>query len=178
MATLLLPPGVATLMRDEIIRRACRDWKLWHLTQDPDAVVDVGKGTVPNLVARVLGDALTPVYANIAAIGRAWLIRNTFGERLDLRVAEHGLTRQGQTPATGYIQIETVAGGGNVVAGDVLTYEPTGVRYETRATALYQNGQYVQVAALDLGTQGNLDPGVRLTWRSPRSGAPTRAAGS
>lgn len=159
-----LPDDVRVLDRDTSMRLYLRDYQ----NRIPDA--DTGPNTLPNHDAALVANALMVLFNNAVVTGRATNLRGQTGARLDRTGASEGVARPPATAATGRVEITASAGGTTIILGDELTEPNTQTRYTCSATALYADGDPVPIESVDPGPAGNLAPGTRLRWTSPRSG--------
>ena len=159
-----LPDDVRVLDRDSWKSRYLRDYAI----RIPDA--DTGPNTLPDHDASTLADGMMILMNNVVVIGRATKLRGQTGARLDRTGASEGVARPPATAATGRVTITASAGGTTILDGDELTEPNTKTRYTCSRTAFYASGDLVPVTSVDPGPAGNLAPGTRLRWTSPRDG--------
>lgn len=170
-----LPGEMIVPTRSDLLSRFIRDWQIRQNIQDPARPVDVGPKTIPYLLGTLVADALLPIIANNLAIGRATLLQNARGTRLDKLAVAQGTRRLDATSSTGYVTVGASVGGGIIQAGDVLVQEYTGNRFQVLVTNLYLDGNQVPVQALDTGPETNIDAGTVLTFSNPRQGINPKA---
>lgn len=170
-----LPGEMIVPTRSDILSRFIRDWKIRQNLQDPTRPVDVGPKTLPYLLGTLIADAFLPVMSNVLAIGRATLLRNARGTRLDALAEAQGTSRLEATSSTGYVTVLTSTAGGQIQEDDELEQELTGNRFRVLKTDLYTNGTQVPVEALDTGPETNLDAETVLIFTNPRQGINPKA---
>lgn len=159
-----LPDDVQVLARDTMKQRYVRDYR----NRIPDA--DTGPNTLPDHDASILADAMMILMNNVVVIGRATNLRGQTGARLDRTGEAEGVDRPPATKASGLVEITASVGGTTILEGDELTEPNTQSRYICTETALYADGDTVPIESVDPGPAGNVDPGTRLVWTSPRAG--------
>lgn len=151
--------------RDKRIADYERDYGL----RMPDA--RVGEGTLPGIDARILADALGPLDAEASRMADDAVLENKTIDQLKIRAKELGLPELlPAVGASGELDIVTSLGGATILAGTIATYEPTGIKYQCTATAVYSTGDRVPVQAVDTGPNTDLHVGATLKWNSPPSG--------
>ncbi len=151
--------------RDESIAKYERDYRL----RMPDA--RVGEGTLPGIDARLCADMIGPLYAEASRFADDAVLENKTLAELKVEAGELGLVEiLPAVGASGFVTVITSGGGATILTGTLALYEPTGVKYQCTATALYTNGSQVPVQAIDTGPNTDLAPGSTLKWQSPPSG--------
>ncbi|MGB9903035.1 MAG: baseplate J/gp47 family protein [Desulfotomaculales bacterium] len=134
-------------------------------------------------------DALSPAaielaqaYIELDRVIKLGFVQTTYGQYLDYRAAEHGLTRKAATKATG--QVTITGSPGTVVPAGSLFATGAGVQFATTAeVTISETGQVTaNIEAVVAGTSGNVPasaitvipvsiPGVTtVTNASPTSG--------
>jgi len=164
-----IPEGFYTPTRDDVVADAKNSWTVRSLEADPTKAVDVGPGTFPGLVAEVLGDLAMPQYANQLTVAKSWLVKNTFGARLE-RLAieklgpEDGLRRPA-IGATGYVEAtKIIAGGAHIDTTVTLTDQVSGLRFRVLEEKDYLDGDPIPIIGVDTGPATNLAHGTVLQF--------------
>jgi baseplate J-like protein len=156
-----------TLPDDGIIvknRDAMRDlWLRCVKIRNPEA--SIAQDTQPWIDASVMADVLVPMGMNARTIGRSIPLSEVSGNRLDQRLVECGLPeRFPETGSQGAVTINASSTGAYITAGTECTDTDNGLRFKCTTSGLYQNGANVPIAAIDTGTQTNIDPGKIMIW--------------
>lgn len=111
-------------------------------------------------------DALAPVaielaqaYIELDRVIKLGFAQTTYGQYLDYRAAEHGLSRKAATKATGQVVI-TGANGTEVPAGSLFA-TGAGVLFQTLADVIISTGQVIaNIEAVEPGASGNVPTGA------------------
>jgi hypothetical protein len=102
---------------------------------------------------------------NARTIGRSIPLSEVSGDRLDQRLAEHGLPeRFPETGSQGSVTIIASSTGAYITSGIEGTDTDNGLRFKCVTSGLYQDGDTVPIAAVDTGTQTNLKAGSKIIW--------------
>lgn len=170
-----IPEDFYTPTRDREVEANKRSWEVRHLEVDDSKPVDVGPGTFPAIAAEVVADLVMPHYSNELVTAKSWLVRNTFGERLDRlareRLGEEDGRRKEATGGTGYMEAtKIVAGGAHIDTTITLVHQPTGVRVRVLIEQDYLDGDPIPIIGVDTGPSTNLDAGAELQFESPPPG--------
>jgi hypothetical protein len=167
-----LPSGLILPDREALATRARRDWKINFLRANPTANIDIGPKSIPYIAGATIGDALLPLFSNCFIIARSFLIRQTFGERLDRKAAEKGIQkRKDATGAVGYVSPTTATTGGTIAFGDELTHPASGLKFVfISPTKTYFTGDPVAIQGTSTGPATNLPAGTVLLISNPRQG--------
>ncbi|MBA2687505.1 MAG: baseplate J/gp47 family protein [Gemmatimonadaceae bacterium] len=165
------------ILPDQLIVRDRSEWEAAYLRsyrlRDPEA--DTRADTQPSIDAKTLADQLVVQSQNARRLAQSIPLSEVTGDRLDQRLVELGLPpRFPDLGSSGFVIANTSTGGAHIFAGDELTTEDQGLRFQCITEGDYSSGDYVPVAAIDAGPQTNLDAGTLLIWSFPRPGcAPT-----
>lgn len=170
-----VPNGFITPIRDAVEADAKNSFLVRQMQADPTKTVDVGPKSFPDVASKVIADIAMPIYANDLACVRSWLVRNTFGARLD-RLAleklgpEDGLRREA-IGASGYIEATKIeTGGADMDENTTLVHQPTGLRFRVVAAATYADGDPISIVGIDTGPDTNLDALAELVFESQPPG--------
>ena len=157
--------------RDAIATLGRRQWGIRH-KQAGGRPLDIGTRSLPWVITQFIADVLIPVYAIALSLDASWSVRNRFGADLETTALELGLEgRKLATGAIGYVVASQIAAGGSSIENpDELLHEPTGVRFKVSVTNVYQDGDPIQIEAIDPGPESNLAQGSILRFRNPRPG--------
>jgi uncharacterized phage protein gp47/JayE len=151
--------GIIVKTRDEYRDLWLRSFKI----RNPAA--SVAQDTQPWIDASTQADVLAPMSLNARTIGRSIPLSEVSGKRLDQRLAEYGLPpRFPETGSQGTVTITASSTGATIPAGTELTDADNGLRFGTILSGTYADQSTVQIAAIDTGTQTNLDAGTVLVW--------------
>lgn len=175
-----IPEGLYTPTRDGVVADAKNSWTVRSLEADPTKAVDVGQGTFPGTLAEVLGDLSMPHYANETTIAKSWLVRNTFGERLErLAVEKLGAEDGARRPAigaSGYIEATQIIAGGAHLDTTVTLVDPrTGLRFRVLEENDYSDGNPIAIIGVDTGPATNLAQGTLLQFEAQPLGVSSTA---
>lgn len=173
-----LPSDFLVFTRDSLAAIGRQAWRIRHHQANPDAPLDIGPKTVPYLITQVFSDMIAPAMADAVMLARAYLIRQTFGDRLIRRAAELGLTPLPATPSSGYIIADKIAAGGSTIdLGTPLLHVPTGQNYQVQGEIgqTYTDGALIPVIGTTLGPLSNLPVGTVLTFSNPPAGCSNTA---
>jgi uncharacterized phage protein gp47/JayE len=132
-----------------------------------DVIMDRLLEQVPNQYDKREGsfiwDALAPValelmqaYAELDRTLQLAFAATTFGSYLDMRAAEHGLTRKPATKAKGYVHVKGTAG--TMVAKNTIFTTMNGIQYVTTEEAVVgdEGEALIPVEAVEPGAAGNV----------------------
>lgn len=112
-------------------------------------------------------DALSPaalelaqLYIQLDLVLQFGFAHTTYGQYLDYRAEEHGLSRKAATRATG--QVTITGGQGAIIPAGSLFATGAGVQFETLAeVAIGESGSITaDIRAVEVGTRGNVPAGV------------------
>lgn len=105
---------------------------------------------------------LAQVYIQMDLMLQYGFAQTTYGQYLDYRAGEHGLTRKAATKASG--QVSITGSNGTVIAAGSLFATGAGVRFETLAeTIIGEAGSITaDIRAVEAGTRGNV-PAATIT---------------
>lgn len=161
------------VLPDELIVRDRAEWEAAYLRsyrlRDPDA--DTRADTQPSIDAKAIADQLVVQSENARRLAQSIPLSEVTGNRLDQRLVELGLPpRFPDLGSSGFVIVGASAGGAHIFSGDELTTEDQGLRFQCIAEGDYNDGDYLPVAAIDVGPQTNIDPGTKLIWGFPRPG--------
>lgn len=161
------------VLPDELIVKTRDDWEQAYLRsyrlRDPEA--DTRADTQPSIDAKSIADQLVIQSQNARRLAQSIPLSEVNGDRLDQRLQEHGLPpRFPDLGSSGFVIARTGTSGAHILAGDELTDENQGLRFQCIAENDYFAGDYVPVAAIDTGPQTNLAAGTLLIWTFPRPG--------
>lgn len=166
MALDVLPDALQIPTRPALVARVKADMQF----RAPTIVVT--QGTLPDIDAAWMADALMPFYAEaVRQAENGTLDGMTTQAELDQECIDSGLpTNLPAAGASGFFVVTASTGGGLIQAGDEIRNKLTGIRYRCTQTAVYTNGSNCPITAIDVGPQTNLAPGTLLTVSSPRPG--------
>lgn len=173
-----LPTDFIPINRDRLTEIGRNAWLIRHRQANPDSPLDITEKSFPGTAVAAISDMLVPFMANTVFLARAYLIRNTFGDRLDRRVREVGLARLPATGSTGYIIADRIADFGAMIDnGTELLHPPTGKQFTVvnSGSKLYADGDLIALAASDLGPDTNLGANTALVFVNPPAGVTTGA---
>lgn len=167
-----LPDDFIPLTGDKLAEIGRTSWRVRYAQANPGAApLKVGPKSWPQIITRVVADMATPIMANAVFFARAYLIRNTFGERLDRRLKEAGLQRKPATGSTGYVVPARVATGGAYVDKDTQILEPnTGQYFQVTVGKIYSRNEPIPVKSTSLGPASNLAASTLVKFVSPPAG--------
>lgn len=165
MAIDTLPVQINVPTKDSLVE----SWLQSYRIRNPEA--ETSEGTQPFLDAQVWADQALAGYANCQLISQNNVLEAAQGEALEKwGEREIGAGPNEAKGATGFVTVTCSAGGALILEGDEIKLEAQNLRYECRITNTYQDQEQVPIAAIDTGTQTNLDPGTVMKWTSPRPG--------
>lgn len=170
-----LPEDFYAPTRDKVVQDAQDSFLVRHMSVDPTKALDVGPGSFPAIASEVLADLAMPHYANEVSTGRSWLVRNTFGERLERLAleklgAEDGVRRPA-IGAQGYIEAtKIVEGGASIDENTVLIHQPTSQRFRVLEANTYFDEDPIPIVGISTGAATNLDANAELVFESQPSG--------
>lgn len=156
-----LPGEFVIPARDDIIEKAKRDWRARTPALDPsDPQVDV--------FARVLTDALLPVYVGAKIAGQNAVLEAATGDKA---IAQHGEREAVEGPfdavgGSGTVEVVASSGGTALVAGDELVHEASNTTYKVTIGGTYFDGDPCPVTGISTGPQTNLAAGTVLKWKN------------
>ena len=133
---------------------------------------DLRPGSKVDLDARACADVAASIDGNSIIIANGVTRATATGQAL-----YDWATRLGTTAplpaagATGAVAFAGAATGATILQGDIITHQPTGLRFQCTATGTYTPGQPVPITGIDTGPQTDLPAGSVLTWQSPRPGS-------
>lgn len=161
------------VLPDKLIVRDRDEWEAAYLLsyklRDPDA--DTRADTQPSIDAKSLADQLVIQSQNARRIAQSIPLSEVSGDRLDQRLQDQGLPpRFPDLGSSGFVIVGASTSGTHILAGDELTTEDNGLRFQCITESTYFDGDYVPVAAIDTGAQTNIEAGVKLVWGFPRPG--------
>lgn len=160
-----LPGEMRLPTRDEEVAR----WKRAYRIRHPDA--EIGHGTQPDIDANVFADVMMRLYAQVDIAGRNAVLEEARGAALEQWGEREGVgPKRFAVGASGFVTIETAAGGAPVVAGDTLVHEQTQSVYRAINTATHTNGTLVAITGVSTGAGTNLPSGTQLSWSGGRPG--------
>ena len=169
--------------RDDISQDWRNAWEARAKQQDPDRVVDVGRGTLPYLAGEVVADVIIPLYSNDAKLLRGMVVRGKTGTMLEdyakefLSLNDDGSVRLPATGGSGYMEATKIAvGGAYIVQGTVVLHQSTGYRYQVAVSNTYEDGDPIPIVGIDTGPDTNLDADEPLIFSSPPPGVSTGGA--
>lgn len=170
-----LPTDFHTPTRDAVVADAKNSFVVRQMSVDPTKMVDVSEGSFPAVAAEVIGDMAMPHFANEVATGRSFLVRNTFGTKLErLAVEKLGAAegaRKGATGAAGYIEATKIeVGGAPMDTNTTLIHKVTSQRFRVVSAQTYLDGDPIQIIGISTGPTTNLDAGEELQFESQPSG--------
>lgn len=166
-----VPAELIVPNRDQLREMGTRAWMLRSKQANPLAPVKVGPKTLGYVVMSAVADVAMPIFADAIAVARSFLVRRTFGTRLEKRAGEIGIERLPATGATGYMTpTSIVAGGASIQEGDVLIHTPTGLLFTVNASKVYAIGEPIAITASLGGPATNLPADSILTFQNPRAG--------
>jgi len=170
-----LPDDVHTPTRDKVVADAKNSFVVRQMSVDPTKTVDVSEGSFPAIIAEVFGDMAMGHYANEVAIGRSFLVRNTFGSRLERlareKLGEDDGARKTATGASGYIEATKIeVGGAPMDASTTLIHKATSQRFRVVNDQTYLDGDPIQIIGISTGPGTNLDAGEEVQFESQPSG--------
>lgn len=169
-----LPSNFLVFTRDSLAAIGRQAWRIRQHQANPDAQpVKIGPKSIPYLITAVFADMIAPMAANSVMLARAYLIRQTFGDRLIRRAAELGLSPLPATSSSGYVVAQQIAAAGATIdLGTTLLHVPTGQSFQVQGALgqIYQNGALIPVTGTTLGPLSNLAVGSVLTFTNPPAG--------
>lgn len=174
-----LPSNFLVFNRNQLAELGRKAWRIRHNQANPGAPLNIGPKSTPYVITQVFADMIGPAMADAVMLARAYLIRQTFGDRLVRRAAELGITPLPASPASGYITAAKIAAGGsNIDPGTNLIHVPTGMQFQVQGTVgqSFVDGQLIEVVGTTLGPTGNLPAGTVLTFTNPPSGCSLTAS--
>lgn len=140
-------------------------------TQTYEAIMARLLSNVPDTLNKREGsfiwDALSPaalelaqLYIQLDLVLQFGFAQTTYGQYLDYRAGEHGLTRKAATSATG--QVTITGSNGTVVAAGSLFATGAGVQFETLAEVTIGETGSVEadIRAVEAGARGNVPAGA------------------
>jgi len=140
----------------------------WVLVRNP--AEDTRAGSEPDQDAYVWADAGSLMLSNAAQIAGAITRANMVGAQLDAEADRLGTKRLGPGGAGGAVSVVASSNGASLVAGDIITYPPSGAKYKVTVTGTYSNGQPVPISGITTGPQTDLPAGSVLQWLTSRPG--------
>lgn len=173
MAEDILPERLVLPTRDELIRRYERDYTI----RSPGA--RVGDGTLARIDAALLADMVMPLYAEADRMSAVVEEDRMTDDQLVIEAKRIGLDPPNflpETGASGFVIARASSSGGTIYAGDEIRDPQTQIRFTCAATALYADGAFVPVTAVDTGPNTNIAAGTVLKWTSPRPGIAPEAS--
>jgi hypothetical protein len=173
-----LPTNFLVFTRDGLAEIGRKAWRIRHHQQRPDQPLDIGPKTLPYLVTQVFADMIGPAMADAVMLARAYLIRQTFGDRLVRRADELGLTPLPATPASGFIIADKIAAAGATIdKGTELLHVPTGQKFQVQGSVgkTYQDQAPIPITGTTLGPTSNLAVGAVLVFTNPPGGVSNTA---
>jgi uncharacterized phage protein gp47/JayE len=163
-----LPAEFSVPTRDETIALYKRAYKL----RVKDA--DTRDGTQVDIDARVLADALTPVYAAAKTISRNSVLEEATGDAVAQWCEREGVQPpKDAVGSSGYVVIAASSGGTTIQNNDELIHEPSAMLFRavtSGAGELKLPGSTLTIVGKSTGSATNLPANTQLKWTSPRPG--------
>ncbi len=158
---------------DDMRQLFAKRWLARSLQADPTRPVDVGPKSLPYTAGAAVADVLYILLADVVLAGKAYLVRNMWGDRL-LAYAKERVQIDGLRPAvgsSGFITARSIAVGGAPIAqGTQLFHRPTSLRFEVQLTATYFDGMPIPIVGIDTGPETNLPQGTVIEFFSAPTG--------
>ncbi len=165
MALDVTPGEIAVKTRDQFRDDYLRDYSL----RVPTA--DVGPGTQPFVDASTFADGAMILANDAIVIGRGTNTRTSGGVWLKTIGESEGVFERPAVGSSGAVAIVTSTGGGTILYGTELLEKNSGLRFKTISpSALYVDGDEVEVAGVDTGPGTNFRAGTILLFQAPPPG--------
>lgn len=155
------------------------EWRDYHLaclksrllSEDPNAVVDVGPGSYDWIAANAFADVMVIQSQNALAVSDSIPLDNMTLIQMRAKYGDK-VPYNEETHASGWFTLQAGSAGAIVTTGAQFTHSDTGNKYEvTATTATLANGAQFSVRSVDPGAGQNLEPGTVLQWVSQPAGA-------
>lgn len=158
------PGQIIVKTRDEVLADFLRDYRVRQKN------ADTTDGGQPYIDGSVVADQVMPLYANAQIAGRASTAQTAIGQPLRNHCEPIIGPPLPATSAFGSFMVTTSVGGSQVIAGDELVDDKTGLKFQAIDSLSVLNNQQISIASKSTGPATNLGGGTTLRWTSPRPG--------
>lgn len=160
-----LPNGFTIPTRAEIRDKFQRDYKL----RQPGS--PTGPGSQPYIDGSVIADALTPLYADAASIGRGANLEDMTREQLKAECRAMGIPEElPASSGSGFVIIAASAGGVYLDTGRQWLDESRNLTFRVLTADTYYNGKAVPLIGVDTGPNTNIPANTKLKCNNPPPG--------